>query len=301
MPHGPTRIPTKGACIYCGARDVRLTDEHILPLSLGGQHVIEKASCLNCADITKKFEQDVARELWGDARISYNAPSRRKKNRPTHIQLRDPDLPNRVVKVRYSDYPAPFVFYKMGKAGLLAGLHESIDTSSAWQFSTIVDEARANTFQEDFGIKLSAKFRHVPNSFARMLAKIGYGQVLASLDPGEFEPICLPYIIGSKSNLSFIVGGSMDVPPPDVDIGYNLQTISIGDSNRILLVTHLRLYANNHTPVYHVVVGEVSGVQRVQKALDKLGDGTDYITPDIIVSRSSGSLPHWMPVRWPLA
>jgi hypothetical protein len=84
--HGPTRLPSKGACIYCGATGVRLTDEHILPLSLGGGHVIADASCLACANVTKRFEQDVARELWGDARISYNAPSRRKKQRKTHIQ-----------------------------------------------------------------------------------------------------------------------------------------------------------------------------------------------------------------------
>ena len=63
MSHGHTRIPTKGRCIYCGRADVRLTDEHFLPLSLGGQHVIEKASCHSCADITKKFEQLVARYM----------------------------------------------------------------------------------------------------------------------------------------------------------------------------------------------------------------------------------------------
>src|ERR1700733_13961651 len=91
--HGPSRIPSKDKCIYCGKIEVELTDEHFLPLSLGGQHIIEKASCLECADITKKFEQDVARELWGDARISYNAPSRRKKQRPSHIKLEDPERP----------------------------------------------------------------------------------------------------------------------------------------------------------------------------------------------------------------
>ncbi len=70
MSHGPSKIPTKERCIYCGKADVKLTDEHFLPLSLGGQHVIEKASCLAYADITKKFEQHVARDMWGDARTS---------------------------------------------------------------------------------------------------------------------------------------------------------------------------------------------------------------------------------------
>ncbi|MBO0734649.1 MAG: hypothetical protein J2P49_10115 [Methylocapsa sp.] len=84
MSHGPTRIPSKGRCIYCGKDDVTLTDEHFLPLCLGGQHIIEKASCRLCAAITSKFEQHVARDMWGNARISYNATSRHETGvRPT--------------------------------------------------------------------------------------------------------------------------------------------------------------------------------------------------------------------------
>jgi hypothetical protein len=113
MTHGPTRIDSKGACIYCDVTGVRLTDEHVVPLSLGGQHIIKNASCDDCATITTKFERDVAREMWGDARISYNAPSRRKKERKTHIMLTDPDNPQRKVKVPYSEYPAAMIYYKM--------------------------------------------------------------------------------------------------------------------------------------------------------------------------------------------
>src|SRR5579859_1475501 len=101
MTHGPTRIPTRGACIYCDAKGVKLTDEHAVPLSLEGQHILEGASCLRCADITKKFEQDVAREMWGDFRNSYNVRSRRKSKRKTHIILTDPNNPTRTVKVPY--------------------------------------------------------------------------------------------------------------------------------------------------------------------------------------------------------
>jgi 5-methylcytosine-specific restriction endonuclease McrA len=112
MSHGPSKIPTKGRCIYCGKADVKLTDEHFVPLSLGGQHIIEKASCLACADITKKFEQHVARDMWGDARNSYNAPSRRRNARPTHITLCDPKYPSRAIRVPYNEYPASWFSIK---------------------------------------------------------------------------------------------------------------------------------------------------------------------------------------------
>ena len=141
----------------------RLTDEHVVPLALGGQHILEGASCDYCADITKKFEQDVARELWGAPRNSYDAPSRRKKQRASHIILSDPHQPDRTVKVPYNEYPAAMVFYKMSKAGLLEGLPDTVDVSSAWQLVAICDDEKAKTFMQKFGMKVPSKFRHVPD------------------------------------------------------------------------------------------------------------------------------------------
>src|SRR5262249_35938935 len=119
MSDGPTYIEPKGACIYCGAKGIRLTDEHIVPYSLGGVHVLREASCDARANITKKFEQRVARELWGDARVSFGAPSRRKRERPKHIYMAHATNTTKRVKVRAEEYAGGFVFYKMDRAGLL--------------------------------------------------------------------------------------------------------------------------------------------------------------------------------------
>jgi hypothetical protein len=56
-----------GECIYCGAlgTDVELTDEHIIPLSLGGKAVILDGSCKACAKETTKLENEIAHKvLW---------------------------------------------------------------------------------------------------------------------------------------------------------------------------------------------------------------------------------------------
>jgi HNH endonuclease len=298
MSHGPSRIPSKGRCIYCGKDDVRLTDEHFLPLSLGGQHVIEKASCHVCADITKKFEQHVARDMWGDARNSYNAPSRRRNTRPTHITLHDPNYSSRTVRVPYSEYPAPLIFYKMHRAGLLEGLPEDVDISSAWHLVAVADEIKAKAFEQKFGVKLTAKFRHMPESFGRLLAKIGYGQILCSFDPWEFRPLCLPYILGQKRNISYIVGGTHDIPEP-IPVGYSLSTIAFGDHSRIFLVAEIRLYANAHTPAYHVVVGDVLDRENVAAALRKL-DGEKITISPLSFMSNSPPRSHWLPRVWPL-
>jgi hypothetical protein len=301
MSHGHTKIASRGACIYCGKRDLRLTDEHIVPLSLGGQHILEGASCLACADITKKFEQDVARGLWGDARNSYNAPSRRKKLRQTHIVLSDPDDATRKIKVPYSEYPAAMVFYKMHRAGLLEGMPDTVDMSTAWQMVAIHNDAKAKVFEERFGIKLTSKFKHVPDSFARLLAKIGYGHLLTVLDPGDFRPICLPYILGEKSNPSYIVGGTFDIAPPEADQGYVLKTVGFAEGNRLMLIAEIRLIANDHTPTYHVVVGDISGHDNIASAMTKIGPFTvgAMSTPPPFGELASTEM-HWMPKVWPL-
>ena len=44
-----------GRCIYCGATG-DLTREHIIPRSIGGTWVLSKASCSDCAAVTRDFE-----------------------------------------------------------------------------------------------------------------------------------------------------------------------------------------------------------------------------------------------------
>ena len=276
-----------------------MTDEHVVPLSLGGQHVLEKASCDDCAKITSKFERDVARELWGDARISYGVPSRRKKARPSHVSLPDTtSQTGRRVRVPYADYPAPMVFYKMHQAGLLQGLPPAIDTSSGWLLVALFDKAKAANFKDKYGIEPSAKFRHVPQSFARLLAKIGYGHILTQLEPDDFNEFCVPYILGKNTNLSFIVGGSVEAIQADPKgSGHVLGTRLFGDLNRMILVAEIRLFANNETPLYHAVVGEITGRDNVLAAMRKLGSEGAEISP---LLGSPDKAEHWHSKVWPI-
>ena len=296
MSHGHTRIASRGVCIYCGTRGVELLDEHVVPFSLEGQHILEGASCRTCADIMSRFEGDVAQDMWGAARNSYNVRSRRKRKRKTHIVLADPAHPARRVKVPYAEYPAPMVFYKMGRAGLLEGLPDTVDVSKAWQFVAITDEVKAKAFEQKFGVPLTARFRHMPESFARLLAKIGYCNLLTMLDPGDFRPICLPYIVGHRANPSYIVGGTFEVAEPET-VGYRLSTFGFGTPERVMLVAEIRLFANVATPTYHVVVGDVFGEEKVA-AIVRL-EGV-IVEPATWPAASTEKQDHWMPSVSPL-
>jgi hypothetical protein len=301
MSHGHTIIDSKGICIYCGKAGVRLTDEHIVPLSLGGQHVIREASCHDCAKVTSKFERDVARELWGDARTSYDAPSRRKKKRAKHIIIEDPTHSTKKLKIPASEYPSPIVFYQMQQAGILQGLSSTTDLSCNWKLITVADEERLQKFVKRYPGKLTAKFRHVPGSFSRLIAKIGYGQILCLLDPSDFRPICLPYILGEMNNISFVVGGCLNIAEPNEGMGYVLKTVGFGALDQMMIIAEVRLFANNHTPSYHVVVGDVMGRENVEKVNKKLGaQGEILFSDNISFQKIDHKKFHWMPQVWPL-
>ena len=138
----------------------------------------------------------------------------------------------------------------------------------------ITDDERQKRFlAKHIGRELGLSFRHVPDDFARMIVKIGYGQVVERLTPWiDFLPFCTPYILGSKTNVSFIVGTNPERQPPTPNEGYVLRTVGVGSFDRFTLLASVRLLSNAHTPTYHVVVGEVVGAGRVQVALRKLGD-----------------------------
>ncbi|WP_245452386.1 hypothetical protein [Bradyrhizobium forestalis] len=226
--------------------------------------------------MTKRFEQKVARDLWGDARTAYNAPTRRKRERRSHIAVADPDDRSRVLSIPATEYPAGFVFYQMGKAGLLQGLPEQLDLSAAWRLVVVSDDKRRAEYHERHPGKLALQFRHVPDAFGRLLCKIAYCQVLTALDPGDFRPICLPFITGARTNLSFVVGSSEGKPEPEN--GYSLSTMAFGSGSKLMLIAQVRLYANTSAPTYHVVVGDVSGRYDVGRVVEKLGP-QDEIPP----------------------
>jgi hypothetical protein len=164
------------------------------------------------------------------------------------------------------------VFYYMSPAGILRGIPETIDTSATWELKAFADK-KLDDFERKHGFKMTMRFTHVPDSFARMLVKIGYGNILTTLHPSDFRPLCVPYILGVKKNLSFIVGGDEELSPR-VDFGYHLGTLIMGRTDHIALVAKVRLFAHLNTPTYHIVVGDVIGQTNVQAVIRKFGEGT---------------------------
>jgi HNH endonuclease len=102
------RYGSFGRCIYCATKDVPLTDEHIIPESLGGDLIIEKASCDECQKQTHAFEGHAC-DTYRGIRRQLNFPSKTKgkkaaiRNRSERFIL---DVDGRRVKVSAEEFPA---------------------------------------------------------------------------------------------------------------------------------------------------------------------------------------------------
>lgn len=62
---------------------------------------------------------------------------------------------------------------------------------------------------------------------------------------------------------------------------YVLNTMGFIEADRLMLMAEIRLFANLHTPTYHVVAGDIRGSDRIAAALDKLGSISVLGVPSI--------------------
>jgi hypothetical protein len=266
---------TVGRCVYCGASGdgIKLTDEHVIPYSLGADVYLKDASCLACAEITKKFEQHVARSIFGHHRIHKNVQTRHPDQRPS-------ELPARVLirgiehrkELSIADHPYFLAMPIWDQPGMLRGLQPSanFDGLSAHLYYHIPDNIK-DTLQLSDGevAEIRPDSKGDANQFGRAIAKIAYCNAIATLGVGAFDPLDLPdLILGKYPHVSYLVGSVLRTPPPPnrdgplhrIDLGTNwVRNPQTGIARR-MFIANIRLFATDGTaengvPIYTVVVG----------------------------------------------
>ena len=244
-------------CIYCGSRG-ELTDEHVIPLGLGGNLVLPASSCKQCATLTSKFELFVLRGFMREARAVAGLPSRRKAQQPKTIKheltLRSGDALVRELPISASlaflhlpvFSPCRFLDGKPPIAGLqirgLDTLHFGKDVES------FVLEQGATAIRGNVRIDV--------NAFARMLAKIAYGFHVGA--DGQFPSEESPALALLKAQIqqpgSWI--GSIFAPTPESTFR-GLHALSLehreSQTGDQLSVVHVKLFARTGACTYEVV------------------------------------------------
>jgi hypothetical protein len=257
----PMKYAPVGRCIYCGASNVPLSLEHIVPEALDGPWELPDASCRACMEKINKYEHTVGRTIFGDFRIKHGLRSKRpKSHRPNEIKInlsgQDGAIAHKIIDRK--EYPAPLFLYKFGRATLLRGLPANTGIFDFVPY-VIVDEKEMKRFHKKYGDALF-RLKVVPNSLARMLAKIGYAYAVAELTLDCFYPLqhTLDVILCKNDDVGWTVGGKSELAPRIENAGHMLKIdILSSPPAKPLIVTEIRLFSMMDTPDFHVVVGRM--------------------------------------------
>lgn len=247
-------------CIYCGATE-RLSDEHIIPLGLGGRLVLPRASCGKCAALTSAFEGTVLRTMFGPLRMFYDMPSRRKSKRPATLPLK--------VKLRAGDdwthlevereqYPFLVLIPYLSAPTFLGGRKSDAcpGASRFWIRGASIGEGFKPHLQDlcdKLGVHavMPTAEARVPE-FCLMLAKIAHAYAAAECGRDAAEWI-LPAAILARdvSDRATVMGSITRLTPPS----HELHELDLVEGPGRCLSVRVQLLAVMDTPTYLVHVG----------------------------------------------
>jgi hypothetical protein len=279
---GPIRC-----CIYCGASDVELSDEHIVPAGLNGTWTIPEASCGSCSKITGELERLVLRGNLLGPRVSLGFFTRDPTDRPKSLLLR---IDNQEHDVPADQHPVNLMLLEFVPAGIWAGtiygpgvhLTGYAAYSSRDRIENLVRPRVPNPLlrvkQPAARISISQPYDYKAGeleAFLRMLAKIGYCAVVAKAGIHRIQGGWIQRVIlGNYSHIHHFVGSVpqnmplSELPPavtrpesshsPDKPHEFHRVTV---DQNRGFWHAYIQLFRHffaGNPPIYHVVVGEVA-------------------------------------------
>lgn len=264
------RLEPVGRCIYCLKTD-QLSDEHIIPISLGGDLILPLASCEDCRKITCEFERVVAKEMYGLLRLRLGILGNRKrrKKRKTHWPM---GKMNKITKkiesvpIPVQDTPPFWVTVQMPTPGILRG-EPFVDKCPEIRITLHRYSEGVAEFSRKYGIsEIHGEFEHDQRAFNQMLAKIAHSFTAAIIGTDGYEKFLTPIIIGDEPRTYHFIGGTSSedeiVEPP------NILKIEFFYLNLVpYLRVWIRLFPQLNYPTYQVVVGRVTDLDLIVKKI----------------------------------
>jgi hypothetical protein len=262
-PYTPVR-----KCIYCGSlrywKDpqkeplAKLGDEHIIPASLQGRHILPEASCRECEKITSKIEDHCAERLFGAARPHLRLYRKRNKRRTKiSVPVIADDNDNRAsITIPVGDHPGILVSVKFPPASFLSGMPHTEWTGGRVALTNILPD-----LPRRLDVTSDKKFNLGKNidmfAFVRLLAKIAHSYCCAELGVDGFKPYLLPIILDENREYAADLIGSDFSSHPTIGHFHDMQLLC---SERVVgqkvLLVRVRLFSQYETPTHHLIVGE---------------------------------------------
>lgn len=278
------RYPEVGRCIYCGIGSGPLTDEHPIPFALGGHLVLPKASCRDCAKQTHAYEYTTCRTTLGNLRMRHGFPTRRKKERPTHIEIGTRDSSGRTgrIKVPFVEYPVGAFIPSFGRAGIFLNAPPHLDVLQHLPKGYPTDDL--NAFKQKYNWDGHIAIRWMPIEYGQTIIKMCYSYAVAELGIGTFTPMCLPQILSKNKNISYIFGqyGTNNTVGGDLPV-WKIELMYYLNRRQILLMAHCSILPGMGTPIYEVVIGHIHSPQQVAFLTQQLANNRLEVISRMIV------------------
>src|SRR5665213_1297104 len=246
-----------GQCIYCQKPARRLTEEHIVPVGLGGRRTLPNASCETCRQITHAFETTALRHVLGPGRYWLGIQPRRRNSRPQTWPAYKADGQTKV-EIPLDDLP---FFLNLPTYTINPAIRSSIPndhepTRADGGIFVSEDPERINVRLRQYDADhFMTKLDHL--SFAKMLTKIALGYCVAEFGYGTFTPMVTPLILGMTNAFPNLVSSSFKPINPDVrsDVErrfeHNLMHKIAQDTGTICV--RIDLFKNLDAPSYYVM------------------------------------------------
>ncbi len=252
----PVRYAPVGHCIYCGDRESKLSEEHIIPFGIAGNSlVLPSASCEACATITGRIEQHCLRTLWGPFRAMSGMPTRNPKERPQTFPLKKRRFESAEdIELSLENYPITYAAVRFGPPGILATPPKD-HTDSMFFALTTEGEHEKHIRGPGDAIQIAAIN---PVTYSRFLAKVAHAYAVATAGHDSFVPALPDYILRDPPSSSPYVGGDWEVPAAETAGLHHISSYRVLSNGSTYRVVKIRLFRFLATPVYRVVVGKLT-------------------------------------------
>lgn len=254
------RLPPVGQCIYCNAKGVRLTDEHIVPEGMGGTLILQEASCDPCAKITSLFERKVMQGFMDHGRQALGVKGK-KKHKKKRIFTLTQTLLGDGNATREVELPFDSAWKVMSFP--LFTVPRALDPEKELTADEGVEVFGVDTIH--FGTEHLERKHHGAArgvlvhdridviSFTRLLAKIAHSYHVSvhGMFPLQESPL-IPIILGHRMDAKNWVGGIEEhqLPSDSPSLHLLAENSLSGDDESQAVAVRMKLFAPHHAPTY---------------------------------------------------
>lgn len=251
-----------GKCIYCGDTASPLSDEHIIPYSLGGLFVLPGASCARHRNLTSLLEGRVARGMYGNYRDTQGIQTRHKtrkaerQNKKVAINAKTKfGMPCEVL-IPIQELPKVHVSVHLPAPQVLSNQPLTRGSLGSYVKAQLDPDPRAmHRLRDRYNIR-SPKFTAgiQVETFLRVIAKIAHAYAVAVYGVDGFSPTLLPIIEGESDHLLQYIGAEA---PEQKQSPEQLSISEIAHNNITYVAVYISLHSFPRLPRYQVIAGIV--------------------------------------------